>query len=152
MFERIVEIITFVLSELQQNKRIADIDIDVLVEKGYTDSEISTAFSWLVDRLEFEDNLLNIEGFTGSDSFRILHSAERDLFTEKAWGELIQYHSLGILNNEAIETIIEKSLMTGIYKIDEDFLKQMVASLIFNAGNTNMPGNRVMLNGNDTIN
>ena len=52
MYERIVEIITFVLSELKQNKKLSEIDLNVLQDRGYSSSEISTAFSWLVDKLE----------------------------------------------------------------------------------------------------
>ena len=58
-------------------------------------------------------------------------------------------HSLGLLDNSHIESIIEKSLLSGIYKIDSQQLKQFVANLIFNANNSGMPGSRVMLKGND---
>lgn len=151
MYERIVEIITFVLSELKQNKKISDIDLNELEKKGYSNSEISTAFSWLVDRVEFSNKITSLE-IQSEDSFRILHDAERELFTEQAWGELIQMHSIGILNSNQIELIIERALLTGIFKIDSFFLKNMIASFIFNATNSIMPGSRVLLSGNDTIN
>ena len=151
MYERIVEIITFVLSELKQNKKISDIDLNELEKKGYSNSEISTAFSWLVDRVEFSNKLTTLD-IQSDDSFRILHDAERELFTEQAWGELIQMHSIGILNSNQIELIIERALLTGVFKIDSYFLKNMIASFIFNATNSIMPGSRVLLSGNDTIN
>ena len=145
--DKIVEIITYVLAQLKQNKKISDIDVEQLEEKGYTSSEISTAFSWLVDRMEFQEFKLETD-----NSFRILHDAEKDLFTEEAWGELIQMNSLNLISNNDIETIIEKSLLSGIYKIDQSQLKEFVASIIFNANNSSLPGSRIMLKGNDTIN
>jgi uncharacterized protein Smg (DUF494 family) len=151
MYERIVEIITYVLSELKQNKKISDIDLNDLETKGYSNSEISTAFSWLVDRLEFSNKSPNLN-LESENSFRILHDAEKDLFTEEAWGELIQMQSIGILNVNQIELIIERALLSGIFKIDSFFLKNMIASFIFNATNSLMPGSRVLLSGNDTIN
>jgi uncharacterized protein Smg (DUF494 family) len=152
LHERIVEIITFVLTELREDKRIADIDVDNLKDKGYNSSEISTAFSWLVDRIEFSGSMFDEKTFSETDSFRILHEAERNLFTEKAWGQLIQMHSLGIIDNSHIESIIEKSLLSSTFSIDTTQLNKFVASTIFGAGNSSMPGSRVMLKGNETIN
>lgn len=151
MYERIVEIITYVLTELKQNKKISEIDLNALQSRGYSSSEISTAFSWLVDRVEFSNKITTLE-IESDNSFRILHDAEKELFTEQAWGELIQMHSIGILNSQQIEIIIERALLSGIFKIDSFFLKNMIASFIFNATNSLMPGSRVLLSGNDTIN
>lgn len=151
MYERIVDIITYVLSELKQNKKLADIDLNILRDKGYSSSEISTAFSWLVDRIEFNNpsQPLNISDL---NSFRILHDAEKELFTEFAWGELVQMQSLGIINTDQIEQIIERALLSGVFKIDSFFLKNMIASFIFNATNSTTPGSRILLSGNDSIN
>jgi uncharacterized protein Smg (DUF494 family) len=151
MYERIVDIITYVLSELKQNKKLADIDLNILRDKGYSSSEISTAFSWLVDRIEFNNpsQPLNISDV---NSFRILHDAEKELFTEFAWGELVQMQSLGIINTDQIEQIIERALLSGVFKIDSFFLKNMIASFIFNATNSTTPGSRILLSGNDSIN
>lgn len=151
MYERIVEIITFVLSELKQNKKLSDIDLTILKDKGYSSSEISTAFSWLVDRLEFE-NLPQPLNISDVNSFRILHDAEKELFTEAAWGELIQMQSLGMINTDQIEQIIERALLSGVFKIDSFFLKNMIASFIFNATSSTTPGSRILLSGNDSIN
>ncbi len=151
MFERIIEIIVYVISELKQNKHISDIDVDQLHELGYTNSEISTAFSWLVDRMEFSDQMFLKDETTSDDSFRILHEAERELFTQEAVGELIQLHSLGILTNEHIESLIERALITGMDRIDSSGLKSFVAGMIFNAHPSAKSGNRILLRGNDTI-
>lgn len=151
MYERIVDIITYVLSELKQNKKLADIDLNILRDKGYSSSEISTAFSWLVDRIEF-NNLSQPLNISDVNSFRILHDAEKELFTEFAWGELVQMQSLGIINTDQIEQIIERALLSGVFKIDSFFLKNMIASFIFNATNSTTPGSRILLSGNDSIN
>lgn len=151
MFERIIEIIVYVISELKQNKQISEIDIDQLNELGYTNSEISTAFSWLVDRLEFSDQMFMKDETTSDDSFRILHEAEKELFTQDAIGQLIQLHSLGILTNDHIESLIERALITGIDRIDSSGLKSFVAGMIFNSQPTSRSGNRILLKGNDTI-
>lgn len=152
MFERIVEIIAYVIGELKQNKKITDIDFDKLQNLGYSNSEISTAFSWLVDRIEFSESLFAPDNFTDSNSFRILHDAERELFTSEAWGQLVHLQSLGLLTGEHIENIIERALMTGTQRIDAKALKQFVAQVVFNIKNLNQPGSRLMLVGSDLIN
>ncbi len=151
-FERIVEIIIYVISELRQNKNIAEIDVNELQDRGYTKTEISTAFSWLADRNELSEEIFEDDEFHANRSYRVLHEAERELFTREAWGEMIQLHSLGILNNEHIEQIIERSLTSGIHLIDSEHLKAFVAMTIFNASDSNSFGSRIMLDGSDSIN
>jgi uncharacterized protein Smg (DUF494 family) len=152
MYERIVEIIVYVISELKSNRQISDIDIDELQKQGYSKTEISTAFSWIVDRFELADKFYINQDFVSQDSFRILHEAERDLFTKEAWGELLQMLTLGLLTNDHIELIIERTIMTGMNQINSDMLKLYVANIIFNAQINNFPGNRLMLTGEDLIN
>ena len=152
MNEKIIEIIIFVISELRSNKNISEIDIDGLIDLGYTDSEISTALSWLVDRTEFADNKDYSRAATRASSFRVLHTAESDMFTKDAWGEMIQLSSLGILTNDNIESLIERAAITGINKIDSEQLKSFVANAVFNVQMQDFPGSRVMLTGTDTIN
>ncbi len=152
MYEKIIEIIVYVISELRQNKNINDINVEELQSLGYTSSEISTAISWLVDRLEFTEKFISGPQFSESDSFRILHDAEKELFTSEAWGELIQLNSLGIMTNEHIESLIERVVMMGLRRIDSQQLKNFVAGIIFNTQSNSMPGSRIMLHGNDTIN
>lgn len=151
MYERIIEIIVFVVSELRQNKNISDINISELYNLGYTNTEISTALSWLVDRLEFSEKFFNNVG-TNEGSFRILHDAEKEMFTKEAWGELVQLNALGILTNEHIESLIERAAMLGIRLIDSQQLNYFVANTIFNPFASNVPGSRIMLMGNETIN
>ena len=151
MYERIIEIIVYVVTELKFKKSINDVDISELQQRGYTNSEISTAFSWLVDRMEISEKLISPQS-PSSNSFRILHEAERELFTAAAWGEIIQMNTLGLINNDHIELLIERAAMMGIRQIDVSHLKAYIANVIFNANYNSMPGSRLMLSGSDTIN
>ncbi len=152
MYERIIEIIVYVISELKKNKQFSEINIDELQRQGYTSSEISTAFSWLVDRMEFGGKLFDVGTASQAGSFRVLHEAETEFFTSEAWGEMIQLHTLGILTNENIENLIERAAIMGMQKIDTKQLKWFVANSIFNANDGETPGSRFMLNGSETIN
>lgn len=152
MIERIIEIIVFVISELRNHKDIADINLSKLRDLGYTNSEISTAFSWLVDRVEFSEDLFSGSEITNKNSFRMLHEAEKELFTDKALGEIIQLQSLGIIKSAHIELIIERAIMTEHDKIDSNALKSFVAHTIFSQNINPVGASRIMLNGSDSIN
>lgn len=151
MFERIIEIIVFVISELRQNKSLKEIDFTKLQELGYTTTEISTAFSWLADKAEITaDEVINQA--PSNYSFRILHDAEKDLFSSEAWGELINMQRLNIITNEQLEFIIEKAVMAGANGISGADVKTFVANMLFTAPPVNYYGSRVMLNMSDSIN
>ncbi len=152
MYERIIEIIVFVMTELNQNKKITEIDIQTLSDLGYTREEISTAFSWLADRIELADQLISVFAPSSPKAFRIFNDNEKDLFTKEAFGEILHLNSIGLLTNQHIEQIIERALLLGLNKVDSAQLKNFVAVNIFQIQNTQINGSRIMLLGNDTVN
>lgn len=152
MYERIIEIIMLVIAEFRKRNSISTIDLNELQRRGYTSAEISAAFSWLVDKVEFTKELLPLHECSAATSFRVFHEAERELFSRQALGELIQMQELGMLGNQHIEEIIERTLLSGMRKVDAKELKNMVAALMFNIEHTRSAGFRLMLEGNETIN
>jgi uncharacterized protein Smg (DUF494 family) len=151
MYERIVEIIIHVMSELRRKNEFSEGDIIGLEKLGYSEKEISAAFSWIVDKVEFAETMFPVNENTKAESFRVLNQNERDLFTPEAWGEMIQLNSLGILTNESIENLIERAVFIGAGSIDSNHLKWFVAHSIFNIHTQELPGSRIMLTGSDTI-
>lgn len=152
MYERIVDIIVYVMSELKSKKDIKKVNLEELHSRGYTSAEISTALSWIVDRMAFNEKILPFGNKTEPLSFRILQESEKELFTPEAWGELVSMNNLGIISNENIEALIDKAMLIGMYKIDLKELKIFVANSIFFKEYDNIGGSRFMLQGNDTIN
>lgn len=152
MFERVIEIIVYLISELRNNRNFADINVQHLKDLGYTTSEISTAFSWIADKFDFDEFNSRNTPFTSPHSFRILHPAEMDMFTKEAYGQMIHLHSLGIIENEHIEHIIDRAIVTGNV-LDIRTLKYFVASAIFDIDGSNAANTaRIILTGNESIN
>ncbi len=147
MLERIVEIIVYVISEMKDSNSIADIDIEELHSRGYTDLEITVALSWLSEKFIQEKSDIRPQN---EKSFRILHSAEIDLFTTESWGELMQYHSLGLIDNDTIEKIIEKALLFRRRKIDSNQLKSIIANILF-YGNNNVSYFKLLISKNNEV-
>ncbi len=152
MIERIMEIILYLISNKNNLKDFSNDNILELEKLGYTKSEISTAFSWIYEKTDINliDNFINKQG--SSKGFRIFHNIEKDLFTNDALNELMQYMSLGLITTNQVDTMIERITLSGLQMIDSRFLKNYLAALHFESmQKLNKPG-RAMLVGNDTIN
>ncbi len=147
MQERIVEIILFLVNELRSNKRLNDVDVSLLTRDGYTQSEISSAFSWLFERISAGKSVTDITSGDGT-SHRILNDAEKMVFESQAYGYLIQCQQLGLLNNIDVETIIERIMMAGFTAVGLPEIKSFVAGYLFDIENSN---GQITLGLNDTI-
>jgi uncharacterized protein Smg (DUF494 family) len=147
MQERIVEIILFLVNELRSNKRLNDVDISSLTRDGYTQSEISSAFSWLFERLSIGKSITDVTS-GASTSHRMLNDAEKMVVGSQAHGYLIQCQQLGLLNNVDVETIIERIMMAGFAAVGLPEMKSFVAGYLFDMEGSS---GQVSLGTNDTI-
>lgn len=144
MYQKIVEILIYVLNELQRtNKNPAEIDVSVLEKKGYSTSEISTAFSWLYDKIQ-ANNLLPDEQ-QQKHSFRILHNVEKGVITSEAYGYLLLLHELNLLTNAEMELIIDRAMMSGFAELGTDEIKSIVLSVMFD-NSVNLGGGKILPN------
>jgi uncharacterized protein Smg (DUF494 family) len=151
MQEKIVEIIVYLIHEMRHDKRLGEIDLGVLADRGYTDNEISTAFSWLFDKINLGERILSDEGGSSPHSFRVLHDAERAVLRADAYGYLIQLRELGLLDDIDVEMVVDRIMMAGFTSVGEQELKSVVASVMFDYDDSERIGSRLMLNSKDTI-
>lgn len=135
MNERVVEILIYIMNEIRSNEESSN-QLELLsrdlIEKGYTESEISSAFSWLLSRIQNEaEEIVQNQGPTLSNSFRLLHEIENSIISTEAYGYVIQLKELGIINELDVEQILEKAMMIGATKVNLRDIKSIVASVIF---------------------
>ncbi|KAA3613593.1 MAG: DUF494 family protein [Calditrichaeota bacterium] len=133
MQERIIEIIVYLLEEFQQtptNENYTDLSKE-LISRGYTESEINFAFSWIFNHLQKsgEDQL---EFNYAPDSIRVLHDLEKLVIAPEAYGYLLQLLHLGMIKEVDMEDVIERALSIGSTHISLEDIKSMAASVIFN--------------------
>lgn len=150
MYERVVEIIMFLVNELKSNKQLSEVDVSVLSSNGYTQSEISTAFSWLFERMNVGQTVMETSEARKS-SHRVLHEVEKMVITIEAHGYLVQAHELGILSNSDIEMIIERIMAAGFSSVGVPEMKSFIAGMLFDTESQQGSGGRISLDGNDTI-
>ena len=151
MQEKIIEIIVYLIHELRHDKRIGEIDLSTLADRGYTDNEISTAFSWLFDKINVGENILTDERRTSPHSRRVFHDAERAVITPEAQGYIMQLRELGILDDMEVELVIDRIMMAGFGSVGNAEMKSVVASVLFDYDDSDRVGSRLMLNSRDTI-
>jgi len=148
MYERVVEIILFLMNELRSHKKLSDVDVSLLSRNGYTQGEISTAFSWLFDRITVgQEQMTPLQG--APTSFRVLHEIEKMAIAPEAFGYLLQFQQLGLLRNDDIEAIIERIMAAGFMSVGLQEMKSFVAGYLFDPeseGGLNLP-----MGGNDTV-
>jgi uncharacterized protein Smg (DUF494 family) len=151
MKEKVVEILIYIMSEIQDNKRLSEIDVTDLRSKGYTQSEISAAFTWIYDN--FHPPLDASRGFgpPSVGSRRVLHEAEKLVLSTESQGYLIQLAELGLLDDRDMETVIERAMVAGYEKLSVNEVKEIVASVLFAKESGGDGPNRSMLNNGDTI-
>lgn len=151
MKERIVEILVFIMSEMQANKGIADIDIGDLKERGYTQSEISAAFSWLYDNMKLNDAGTTRHAVPVEGSRRVLHEVEKLMLSTEAQGYLIQLCELGLLDDRDLEAVIERTTVSGFERLTPAEVQEVVASVLLSKSISTPDLNRSALYNRDTI-
>jgi uncharacterized protein Smg (DUF494 family) len=151
MQEKIVEIIVYIIKEMRDNKQLGEINLNELTDYGYTESEISTALSWVIDKISTGENIF-INTQEGSHySHRIFHEAEKMIITPEGRGYLLLLREVGVIDAMDLELVIERIMMSGFQKADLTNIKSVIASVVFDREEIGSPGSRFMLTSGDTI-
>ena len=153
MQERIVEIIVYLLSELQQERRRKDkVDLTRTLQlKGYTEIEINLAFSWIFQHLRKSPSEITLGSAENENEHEDISDLESLVISPDAYGYLIQLLNLGIMKDRDMETFIERALAYGKDDISVDDLKSIVASIIFDTDNASMFGGYTLYDGDVPI-
>jgi uncharacterized protein Smg (DUF494 family) len=132
MDQRIVEILMYVIGEIQSRRiRIDEIDgmSDELVQRGFSQREVATAFSLFTERLQGRDlGRVHYGPPLGQHAHRVLHEVERQYVSPEALGYVFQLTHLGILTYSDVEDIIERCIMMGNLNVGGDEMKMLVAT------------------------
>lgn len=151
MQDKVIEIIVYILSEIKEIKQLNEIDVKGLTDKGYSDSEINTAFAWIFSKLD-EGELIFKDEKEPSKSHRMFNPVENKIFSVDAKGYLLLLRELELLNDLDIDLVIERVLLSGYQRINLDELKKFISSFILNSESKSDILSRMILQNNDTIN
>lgn len=152
MNERVVEILAYIMTEIRgQNSNPDKLELISrdLLSRGYSQHEISFAFSWLFERYRGEsEEVFNISP-ASRGSFRVLHELEKAVITPEAYGYLLQLKQLRLMNDAEIENVIERAMMAGVAQIAAAEMKALIAAALFHPDD--MRDKAFVLDGNNVI-
>jgi uncharacterized protein Smg (DUF494 family) len=138
MSERVMEIVAYIVDAMQSSLdeaifgRFESLS-QILIEQGYTENEINSAFSWLIEKIPSNiDSDYPVEQFPPDQQDRTWYNFDKSAFTSTGYNFLIQLRELDIIGDEEIEQILDQSLRNGKYGISISEIKALVSSLIFN--------------------
>ncbi len=129
MKEKIVEILIYLMTEIRENKHMTDIDLGTLTRKGYTQTEISAALSWLYESMHITEAGTRVS-VPVPGSWRVLHEAEKQVIGIEGYGYLVQLRTLGIIDDADLETVIERAMMSGYERLSFEDIREVVGSVI----------------------
>ena len=152
MQEKIVEIILHLINGLKDESPIEEQVVDELIEKGYTQTEISAAFSWLYDKIKIGETVLYGKPTKEGKSYRVFHEGEKLFFTPEAQGYLLQCYELGLIDELQMEYVIDRAVFSGLGKVGIEEVKSLVIATLFDLDDSDSTGSRIMINPKDTIN
>ncbi len=140
---KVVGLAMHLLRELRE-ERIHLEEIEDMGEElrgqGYSDSEINAAFDWVFDRIDGVDpSEVMYRGGYSNTAFRVLHPAEQAVLTAEAFGQMIEMQTLGMLDLEDVERLLDRAMAIG-GPLNQDDLRTLVHSYLFEEGVR--PGNR----------
>jgi uncharacterized protein Smg (DUF494 family) len=142
MQERILEIIVYLLNELQQERKGIDkIDLtrDLLV-KGYTEGEVNLAFSWIFNHLKSPSQDRIDSDIDYTEQFEDYPEFERLIISPDAYGFLLQLIQLGVIKENY-----------GKDDISVEDLKSIVATILFGLDNRSSFNGYPFFQGDTTI-
>jgi uncharacterized protein Smg (DUF494 family) len=151
MKDRVVEILVFLMSEIQEDKPLHEVDLSQLRDRGYTTSEISAAFSWLYENSRTDSIEAIRSGRAGAGSRRIFHDAEKTVLSTAAQGYLIQLNELGLIDDGVTEVVLERAMSSGYAGLTVQEVRDIIAMVLFSGDRPTGGGGHSMLNNEDTI-
>lgn len=138
MNERVMEIVFYIVDAMQSNipetvqHRFETLS-QKLIEEGYTETEIDSAITWLVEKMPTK---IEGESIVETTPYQQMNNTwynfDKPTFTPAAFDFLIQLKELDIIGDAEIEQIVAQSVMYGKKSISISEIKAIVDTLIFN--------------------
>ena len=116
MRNRILEIVVFLIDFMQGNKGnlAGSEDLSTVLEaEGYSQDEISSAYSWLLQRFDNAPEQYFSEIPVMNASTRVLTPIERFQLSHEAQGFLLKLVNLSLIDHEQLEGIMERVAVFG---------------------------------------
>lgn len=149
MQNNVVDLIIYLVKRVHIGTQLKDIKLDKL--RGYNNSEISAAYSWLIQKHESGELITSRQPAKNIPLPRVLYPNERTRISSEAYGYMLELYFLGILDASRMERLIEYAVLRLDSEItDIPDIKEWVAGMIFESEYLGSDRS-LFLKGNETI-
>lgn len=135
MGNRILEIVVYLMDSMRENQgelpSMDDLTPD-LRSMGYSDGEISSAYSWVIDRYEHTNEPFFAQFPDEHHSNRVLTQYERLQLTPEAYGFLVKLVAISVIDDEQFETVLERAFAVSPQRVTLEQIKLVTAAVLFN--------------------
>lgn len=133
MRNRVLEIVVVLIDFMQGDgaAMVSSEEVSTALEaEGYSEDEISSAYSWLLQRFDHApEEYFSRFPETGT-SIRVLTQGERTQLSPEAHGFLLKLVHLSLIDAEQLEMLLERITVFGPRAVDLDQLKLIASSVI----------------------
>jgi uncharacterized protein Smg (DUF494 family) len=134
MRSKVLEIVVFLMDNVQDfDSWMTDADdiSETLQDMGYSENDIGSAYEWLASRLH-EQGERQFTGFSHIPPMRrILSDAEKRFWTHEAHTFLLKLMHSNLVDNEQLETIIDRSALFGSRTVTLERAQGVASSVLF---------------------
>jgi uncharacterized protein Smg (DUF494 family) len=134
MGNRILEIVVYLMDQMRENNGgLPDVEevSSELRTLGYSQSEIKSAYTWVVDRFDGSSETFFTDFPIEHFSNRVLTPYERLQLPPEAFGFLIKLINLKVIDDEQLEAVLERTLNYGGRPISMDQIKAIASAVLF---------------------
>jgi len=130
--ERVLAIVSIIAQYVMEDRDfLTETDIvEQLLEEGFDADEIDAAFSWM-ESLSMQCRSTTASRELCQPTYRIFTPEEGQILTRGAMGFLIRLRTLGILDNDLQEEIIDKALRMSEEEVTLKEIKALTALTLF---------------------
>jgi uncharacterized protein Smg (DUF494 family) len=134
MRSKVLEIVVFLMDNVQDfDSWLTDAD-DIsatLQDMGYSESDIGSAYEWLASRLH-DQGERQFTGFTQVPAMRrVLSDIEKRFWTHEAHAFLLKLIHSNLVDNEQLETVIDRSALFGSRTVTLERVQGVASSVLF---------------------
>ena len=133
MRNRILEIVVFLIDYMQGANTPGSGSDDVssvLEAEGYSEDEISSAYSWLLQHYDSAPEQYFSDFPPSPTSVRILTPSERTQLSSQAQGFLLKLLHLSLIDSEQLEMVLERVSTFGPRAVNLDQMKLIASSVV----------------------
>ena len=141
MNERVMEIVVYIVDSMDSKadenliKHVISLS-EYLIEEGYTETEIDSAFSWLMNNLPVDgESKLDLDQLSSQPTTQNWSNISNKKLSSQSLDFLVQLSELDLIGDDEIEQILDQSIKKGKIGTSISEIIALVDSSIFHPDN-----------------